>query len=168
MALVTKAEIISAVFTRQVSESRIPTDYLEVIESKYILPVLGKDFYEAVVASPSTYATLMGYVKPVIYWYAKYMILPELRYEVSDLGTNQINVNNASPLSDEGFALVRNQALIIAEEKLRILNRYLEDNYTSYPLYNRGLNVSENCDIVGGIVMKVRDPFSFYDREPND
>jgi len=168
MALVTKNEIINAVFTRQVSESRIPTDYLEVIESKYIFPVLGKDLYNAVIASPTTYSALLNYVKPVIYWFAKYLLLPELRYEVSDLGTNQLNINNSTPLSDEAFALVRNQALIIAEEKQRMLNRYLEDNYTLYPLYSRGLNVSETCDIVGGIVMKKMGKPNFYDREPND
>ncbi len=168
MSLATKHEIINAVFTRQISESRIPDEFLEIIEHRYIRPVLGEDFYAAVVASPSSYTALLTYVKPVIYWYAKYMILPELRFEVSDLGMNQLNINNASPLSDEAFALVRNQALMMAEERLKILNEYLDDNSSLYPLYYKSMNPSENADIVGGIIMKKTDPYNFYDREAGD
>lgn len=153
-ALVTKAEVISNAFTRTISESRIPTDLLEVVQYKYIFPILGKDFYDAVVAAPTSYVPLLVYVKPVIYWYVKYMLMPELRYELSDLGANQINITGATPVTDEGAASMMNQCLIIAEQKVQMLNDYLKDNYTLYPLYYRSLNASENCQIIGGIVMK--------------
>jgi hypothetical protein len=168
MALISKTEFISAAFTRQISESRIPNDLLEVTQHKYLKPILGADFYDALVASPSSYAALLVYVKPVLFWYMKYLILPELRNEISDLGVNTIQVNNATPLTDEGFAAMRDQALVIAEDKVRVLNEYLEDNYTLYPLYYKGLNASENCEIRGGIVMKKQDEYNFYDREFGD
>jgi len=136
MALVTKAEIIAAVFTRTVTESRIQNDLLEVVQHKYIRPILGEDFYDAVVTTPANYTALLAYIKPVLYWYAKYLILPELRFEISDLGTNQLQINNAAPLTDEGFALVRNQALIVAEEKVKILNEYLAIRKVQVPIIN--------------------------------
>lgn len=162
MALVTKAEIIAAVFTRSVTESRIQTDLLEVVQHKYLRPILGEDFYDAVIASPSSYTALLTYIKPVLFWYAKYLILPELRYEISDLGTNQLQIDRATPLTDEGFAMIRDQALIIAEEKVKILNEYLYDNMASYPLYYISQNSAENVSIVGGIIMRKKDKDTDY------
>lgn len=167
-ALITKNEFIQAAFTRQISESRIPTDLLEVVQHKYLRPILGADFYAALVASPSSYSALMIYVKPVLYYYLKYLVLPELRNEISDLGTNTIQINGATPLTDEGFAALRDQALIIAEDKVRVLNEYLEENYTLYPLYYKGQNVSEKCRIVGGIVMRTDETDDFYAPEFGD
>ncbi len=164
MALITKAEIV-ATFTRVISESRIPTDFLEVIQHKYLRPILGEDFYDAVVATSASYTALLVYVKPVLIWYAKYMLLPELRFELSDLGTNTLQINNATPLTDEGFALVRNQALTVAEDKVKVLNEYLEDNTSLYPLYYKSQNSSENYQISGGIVMKKK-AASEYDDSP--
>ena len=168
MALVNKADFIAAAFTRTISESRVSTDLLEMVQHKYLKPILGKDFYDAVVATPSSYTALLVYVKPVIYYYAKYVLLPELRTEISDLGTNTLQINNATPLTDEGFAAIRDQALIFAEDKVRLLNEYLDDNYTLYPLYARGNNASDRINIHGGIVMKKHDAYNFYDSEPND
>ena len=168
MALITKSEFLAAAFTRTISESRVSSDLLEMVQHKYLKPILGADFYDAVVAAPSSYAALLVYVKPVLYYYAKYVLLPELRTEISDLGTNTLQINNATPLTDEGFAAIRDQALIFAEDKVKALNEYLEDNYSLYPLYARGLNASERIGLHGGIVMKKTNPYNFYDREPND
>lgn len=168
MSLATKTELIELAFTRRITESRIPTDYLEIAQHKYIRPVLTKDLYDDVVANPASYAALLEYIKPVMAWYVRYLMLPELRFEVSDLGTNQLSINNSTPLSDEAFALVRNQALIAAEERVRILNEYLDENQSLYPLYRKVDNVAEDVDIIAGIVTRKRSPFTFYDAEPND
>lgn len=154
MALVTKSEVIAGAFTRTIQESRIPTDLLTVAQYKYIRPILGEDFYNAVVAAPSSYTALLVYIKPVINWYVRYMVLPELRVELSDLGANTININGATPLTDEGFAAIRDQTLIVAESKVQELNDYLDDNASLYPLYYKSKNSSENCRLTGGIVMK--------------
>ena len=168
MALATVSDFLAAVFTRTISSSRVPADLIDMVQHKYLRPILGKDFYDAVVATPSSYAALLVYVKPVLYYYAKYVLLPELRTEISDLGTNTLQINNTTPMTDEGFAAIRDQALIFAEDKVRVLNEYLEDNYSLYPLYSRGLNSSERIKLHGGIVMKNTDSYNFYDREPND
>jgi hypothetical protein len=154
MALVTKAEVIAGAFTRTIQESRIPTDLLSVAQYKYLRPILGEDFYNAVVAAPSSYIALLVYVKPVLNWYVRYMALPEMRVELSDLGANTININGTTSLTDEGFAAIRDQTLIVAESKVQELNDYLEDNTSLYPLYYKSKNASENCHISGGIIMK--------------
>jgi len=153
MALVLKSEI-AAIFTRTLTESRIPTDLPGIVEYKYIRPILGKDFYDAVVTTPASYTALLVYVKPVICWYAKYMLMPELRFELSDLGVNSIQINGTTPITDEAYATAMNQCLIMAEEKVKMLNDYLYDNADLYPLYYKSQNSSENCQISGGIIMK--------------
>jgi hypothetical protein len=168
MPLITKAELISETFTRTIQEARIPTALLDVVQYKYIRPILGEDFYNDLVLTPSSYTTLLTYVKPILCWYGKYMVLPELRVELSDLGANTINVNGTTPLTDEGFAAIRDQTLLIAEEKVRMLNDYLEENYTLYPLYYRSLNSSENIEIRGGIVMRKNKTDRYFEDSSDD
>ncbi len=153
MSLMTKAEIVARAFTRTVSESRIPDDILSACETKYIKPILGEDFYNAVVATPSSYATLLTYIKPVLAWRVRYMILPELRTELSDLGVNTINIKEGANVDNDLFAQIRDNTRIVAEEKEKLLTDYLIDNSSSYPLYYPSEDPNSQVKISGGIIM---------------
>jgi hypothetical protein len=151
----TKAEIIARAFTRTLTETRIQDDVVEACQTKYIKPLLGEDFYNAVILTPGDYTTLIStYLKPILAWWVRYMILPELRTELSDLGIVTVGIKDATPVDNETFAQVRDNTRIIAEQKEKLLTEYLEDNYSSYPLYYPRLNPNNRVEIVGGIVMK--------------
>jgi hypothetical protein len=155
--LITKAEIIARAFTRQVSESRIPDDIVTACETKYLKTIIGGDFYDAIVATPASYTTLLtSYIKPLLAWRVRYMLLPELRTELSDLGILTIQVKDASAVDNELFAQVRDNTLIVCEEKEKLLTEYLVDNSSSYPLYYPGLDPVRRVDIKGGIIMDKR------------
>jgi len=153
MSLMTKAEIITRVFTRSVSESRIPDDIVSSCETKYIKPVLGEDFYNAVVLAPGSYTTLLTYIKPALAWWVRYMILPELRIELSDLGVTTIQIKEGAPVDNDLFAQIRDNTRIVAEEKEKLLNDYLGDNASSYPLYYPSADPLNQVRIAGGIIM---------------
>lgn len=153
--IMTKADIIARAFTRALSESRIQDDIIEACQTKYIKPLLGEDFYNAVILAPTDYVTLVGtYLKPILAWWVRYMILPELRTELSDLGIVTVGIKDATAVDNETFAQVRDNTRIVAEQKEKLLTEYLRDNLSSYPLYYPNLNPSNSVEVVGGIVMK--------------
>jgi hypothetical protein len=123
-------------------------------EYKYLKPILGSDFYDAVVADPSSYSDLLDIAKPMLAWYVRYMLLPELKTEISDLGINRISIEGATNADEEAYAQTRNQALIIAESRREQLEEHLEDNYDDYDDYVPGDNPDNKVDIAGGIIFK--------------
>jgi len=155
--LITKAQIISRAFTRQISESRIPEDMIYSCQRKYIKPILGDDFYNDLVVNSSNYSTLINnYILPVLSWYVRYTLLPELRMEISDLGISTTNIKETSGVDDDLFAQIRNTTLIVAEDQSRLLSEYLLDNPTLYPLYIHCKDPNSEVKIIGGIVMDQR------------
>jgi len=155
--LVTKDYIIAEAFTRAISTSRIPDSIVLACEVKYLKPILGKDFYNAVVATPASYTALLNLAKPMIAWYVRYMILPELKTEVSDLGVNRINIQSAQNADEEAYAQARDHAQIVAESHREQLMDYLNDNTTLYPLYYSGDNPDNQTEIVGGMIFRKED-----------
>lgn len=155
--LVTKDYIITEAFTRAISTSRVPDSVVLASEVKYLKPILGKDFYNAVVATPGSYAALLVYIKPMIAWYVKYMILPELKTEVSDLGVNRISIQSAQNADEEAYAQARDHAQIVAESHREQLMDYLNDNTTLYPLYYSGTTPDNKIEIAGGIIFRKED-----------
>jgi hypothetical protein len=133
-------------------------------EIKYLRPILGTDFYDAVVLAPASYTTLMAFISPMLAWYVKYMLLPELKVEVSDLGVNRISVQSATNADDESYAQMRDQALIVAESRRTLLVEHLDDNTSTYPLYVSGDTPDNKTEIVGGILF--RKPASDADEDP--
>jgi hypothetical protein len=154
MALITKDYIIEEAFVRKISTSRISDSILLAVEIKYLKPILGKDFYDALVLTPTSYTALMVFIKPMLAWYSKYMLLPELKTEISDLGVNRINVQSAEKADEESYAQMRDQALIVAESRRSLLTEHLEDNATDYPLYYPSDNPDNSTEIVGGILFR--------------
>jgi hypothetical protein len=155
--LVTKAQIIARAFTRQVSESRIPEDIIYSCQRKYIKPILGTDFYNDVVANPSSYTDLINnYILPVLAWYVRYTVLPELRMELSDLGISTTNIKETSGVDADLFAQIRNNTLIVAEDQSKLLSEYLLENAATFNLYIHCQDPNSEVKIVGGIVMDQR------------
>lgn len=152
--LVSKDYIVVEAFSRRVSESRISDGIINACEIKYLRAVLGTDFYDAVVATPSQYTTLLVFIKPMLAWYVRYMLLPELRAEISDLGINTVNIQSASAVDTDTYAQLRDQSLVVAEVKRKLLIEYLEDNLSLYPLYSSGETPDNQTEIVGGVLFR--------------
>ena len=149
---ITKAEVLAAVFNRDIEEDKIQDDIIEACGIRYLMPILGEDFYDDVVANPSNYTTLKTYLVPVVANYVKKEMLPEILKEISTAGINAFTGQNKAPASRNDLEALRQvckeQALLQAGR----LYKYLEDNESSYPLYVSGANPQNRVKIAGGVV----------------
>lgn len=151
---ITKRDILDVpvVFSRGVEEEKIQDDLIESVAQKHILPILGEDFYDDIVANPSNYDTLKTYLLPVVANFIKYYILPDIHSEVSTAGINTITGQNKQPVPLESLATIRQSTLDAALLQGQRLLKYLTDNEDDLPLYSPGANPQNRVEIVGGMV----------------
>ena len=167
MSLITKAEVISIAFVRTVDQSKIPDHLIGTVEEKHIRPILGDDFFEAVIAAPLSYSSLTPYLENIIANYVKFYILPDVYREITDLGISIIQGQNRQVSDVNGLEYSRQNTLDIAKMLIDICEKYLYDNSTSYPLYNFGNSAMNNIVIAGGIIFKKHEEFNSSDEEDN-
>ena len=163
----TKAEVITMAFTRPITEARIKDGIINAVQQKYIMPILGEDFYDDVILTPASYTTLLAYLKPIVAHYVRYMMLPELLVEDSNTGLNKIPGNNRTAGTTEDLGSKRQNALDIAQIYTTALTKYLDDNSSTYPLYYEGQNPDNMVNISGGIITRneLSDIDDFYSNE---
>lgn len=152
--IVTKTEVITMAFARPVSENHIEDGLINAIQVKHILPVLGEDFYNAVILTPASYTTLLTYLKPIVAHFVRYYILPTIFRDVSNTGVNAIPGNNRSMGTTEDLGSVRQSTLDIANIYISALKKYLNDNSSTYPLYYKS-SVPE-IEFAGGLLIRNR------------
>lgn len=152
---ITKSEVKAAVFNRTIEDDKIQDDLIEACGVRYLMPILGEDFYDAVVATPSSYATLKTYLVPIVANYVKLHILPEIHAEISTAGVNQFTGQNKAPAGRNILAGLEQKCIDMAMLHASRLYKYLEDNTDSYPLYYSNANPQNKVKIAGGIVFDV-------------
>ena len=165
MSLITKSEVIAIAFTRTINESKIPAYLISSVEEKHIRPLLGDDFFEAVIAAPLSYSALVPYLKNIIANYVKFYILPDIYQEVTDMGINVTQGMNRQVSDKNGLEYTRQNTLDIAKMLINTCEKYLFDNQTSYPLYTSGSAAMNNIVIAGGIIFKKHEEFNSSDEE---
>lgn len=154
-ALLNKDEIVSIAFTRKIDIIKIPDKLIESVQNTHIMPVLGKALYDLVIASPLNYSLLIDYIKPIIAYYVKYYILPEIWLDISTTGINKINGNNRISGNSEEFNQALQSALNMANMMVSSLTLYLNDNETLYPDYTKWSNPDNRIKILGGIIFPI-------------
>ena len=169
---ITKADVLAVpvVFSREVEAEKIQDDLIESVTQRHILPILGKDFYDDVVANPSNYTTLKTYLLPVVANFIKYYILPDIHTETSDAGMNVITGQNKQPVPLASLEGVRQSTLDAALLQGQRLLKYLTDNEDDLPLYVPGANPQNRVKIVGGMVFDEQKDYEdiddYYYRNP--
>jgi len=154
MALITADEIIGQAFSRDVSTEKIKSNIIEAVQLRHILPIVGEDFYDAIVAAPSSYTAIVDLIKPALAYFVKYYVLPEIYVEVSTTGVNVLTGQNRSRASEGELNDLRNTTLDMAFASIRRLSKYLDDNSDSYSLYYKAKNADETIKIAGGIIFE--------------
>ena len=149
---ITKAEVIAAAWSRKIEEEKIQDDYVEACGIRFLMPILGDDFYNAVVLTPASYVELTTYLVPVLANYVRYEILPNIYTEESTAGLNQFTGQNKRPALQSDLEALRQATLVVAGRHGERLRKYLEDNEVSYPLYESAKNPQNRVTIAGGIV----------------
>lgn len=169
-ALITIAEVISTAFDRTIETTKFKDADIEAIQLKHLEPVLGPDFYDAVVATPGDYSTIIAKIKLALAYLVKYYALPSLG---SELGTTGFGVfagpNKQAPNSRDILADHQEEALRMASFHMNTLRKYLYDNTSSYPLYSIMADPENAIIEAGGIAFerysRLENEDPFYDVE---
>ena len=169
---ITKADILAVpvVFSREVEAEKIQDDLIESVTQKHIMPILGEDFYDDVVANPLNYVALKTYLLPVVANYIKYYILPDIHSEISDAGLNVMTGQNKQSVPRQSLEGVRQSTLDAALLQGQRLLKYLTDNEDSLSLYVPGANPQNRVEIIGGMVFDKHQDYEdiddYYYRNP--
>ena len=151
-ALLTKDEIVSISFTRKVDTVKIMDKLIESVQYSHIQPFLGKVLFDKVIAIPTNYEALLAYLKPIIAYYVKYYVLPEIWIDISTTGINKVNGNNRTQGQNDEFNQARQSALDMANLNISLLTGYLNDNEDLYPDYYICKNPNNQVMTIAGII----------------
>ncbi len=148
----TAVEVRDTAFTRMVEIDKIKEDTILAVQQKHLIPVLGEDFYDAIVADPIKYAEVIAKIKPALAYIVKYYLLPDIFSEVSTTGIGLITGKNNQKASRDELGDHQKSAIDTYEMHIGVLTKYLNDNTSSYPLYHRSANPNNQIIHAGGIV----------------
>ena len=154
MPLLTRDDIVTLAFNREIQAEKIKTEMIDAVQERHIMPVLGETFYDLVVAAPTSYTAVVNLIKPIVAYFVKYYIIPQIFVELSTTGANVLTGQNRSRASEGEVNELRNAALDAAAMHLRRLSKYLDDNSETYTDYYKTANADEQIEIAGGIIFE--------------
>jgi len=133
MALITKAEVVDRAMTNANFDTHLIKDtFIEIAELNHVKPFLGCDLYEAV--SGGSYVTLVNeYIKDYLAFCVKFEILPDITYNTTSQGVVDNLADFTSPVNEKKLNYLRQETYKKAETFKKKMERYLDDNSTSYP-----------------------------------
>jgi hypothetical protein len=153
-ALLTDSEVLTLAFARDIDISRIPSGLTEAIQLKHLKPILQSDFYDALIAAPTSYTSLIAKIKPYLAHMVKYYIIPDMYVESTNSGVNRMQGSNRQNANSSELGILLDQVLKLADLFLDQLNEFLWDNRANYPLYSHSNNRSANIEVAGGIIFE--------------
>ena len=158
--LITSLEVIETAFIHtKIDPSLIKNSYIEVSQEEHIRPILTQDLYDLVV-SENTSGSFTGgnetllnsYIKPALAFFVASDIIPHLAIRTNNKGL-MINTSETSEAAtrEERTDIMkryREQGTTMLEK----MERYIDDNSSSFPKYQNG-----SSDIIvnktkGGII----------------
>lgn len=152
--LIEKEAVITLAFQRPIATTKIPEGLINSIQIKHLKPCLGLDFYNAIIATPDNYETLLNLIKPALAFFTKFYILPEIYNDISNSGINKIpGINRAAGTADD-LGSARQIALDQAALAMDAMTYYLKENATLYPLYIWQDDPNNKVEIAGGILSR--------------
>lgn len=129
-------------------------------ELQFLLPFLGKTFYDALRVEyladnlSSDNETLVNtYLKPFLCWHTFSKAMPFLHVEIRNGGFYVNNSEFSTAASSAQRADLVNVAVQNAETYGDLAKKYIEDNPTLFPLYDKVDNVDNSINIVGGLIL---------------
>jgi hypothetical protein len=152
MGLITPDDVIKVAFVREVDVKKVKAELIDAVQERHILPVLGETFYDLIVATPTSYTAVVDLINPVLAYFVKYYMLPDIYAEISTTGLNILSGQNRQQAPRETLADMKNAALDLAAMHNRRLAKYLDDNSSSYTDYYKTANPVETIVIAGGII----------------
>jgi len=149
--LITAKEVVDRVMPdTNFDEGYFKDRYIESAQMNYIRPVLGADFYDLVLASPSSYSALMPYIKDALAFFVVAEALPMIHVNVTTRGVMMNSNEFSAPAGRDARSDVDRQLRAWGQEYLDKMERYLTDNTSTYTDY---APLTSGGKLLGGILM---------------
>ena len=147
--LITANEVINIAFIgeEQMKSSNIKDSHIDIAEKKYIIPIIGKEMFDAILADK--YADILALLKPPLAFFIRHIILPDLSLSVTNMGVFQNSTDYSQSVSNEQRRVILQRALDNGQTLLNNVKEYLDENYENYPEYIKKCKTL----ILGGIVL---------------
>lgn len=114
---------------------------IDPAQDMYIQPILGQNFYNALLVSYSAQTltadetTLVMHIKPALAYRAAEMSLPFIQYQIKNKGPQVQSGDFSSPVDQTQLNYLRNELKNRAEFYEQRLINYLCDNSSLFPAY---------------------------------
>ena len=159
--LISSIEVIDKAFLMGNIDTSLITDtYIEVSQEEHIRPILTKDLYNLIVTendsqvfTGSNSTLLNDYIKPALAFFVAADILIHLAIRTTNKGL----MVNTSETSQSATREERIDIMTRYKEQgntmLEKMQRYLDDNLTTFPLYQNGSSATITTNLKGGIIL---------------
>ena len=159
--LISSLEVIDKAFLMgNIDPSLISDTYIEVSQEEHIRPILTQDLYNLIVTendsqtfTGSNQTLLNDYIKPALAFYVAADIIPHIAIRTTNKGimTNTSETSQSATWEERIDIMTRykEQGATMLEKMVR----YLDDNTTTFPLYQNGSSATITTKLKAGIIM---------------
>jgi hypothetical protein len=115
--------------------------YIDVAQDSWFRPFLGDALFNQLVTQVDTSTvstanqTLLDLIKDSLCWYSYYEALPWIHYKTTNKGVMAKSSANSDPVDLDILNYLRTNSKEIALQKRAAVERFLNNNRTTYPLY---------------------------------
>ena len=151
--LITNEQVISLAFGdgEYLSPEVILDSDIAAAASRYIVPVVGAELYEAML-DDSHKALLDDFVAPALAMAVRTMIQPALNVRTGQLGLQISSSLRADSSTKTAMQTLQKSLRLRRQTLLKRLSNYLKTHASEFPEYNPSNDVLQKCTIDGGFV----------------
>ena len=151
--LITNEQVISLSFGdgEYLSPEVILDSDIVSAASRYIIPVVGAELYEALLDG-SHRALLDDFVAPALAMAVRTMIQPALNVRTGQLGLQISSSLRADSSTKTAMHALQKSLRVRRQALLKRLSNHLKEHASEYPDYNPDNDVLQKCSIDGGFV----------------
>lgn len=124
---------------------------ISAAEQRYILPVVGPELYEQLLAGDHA-DFRQGYLAAPLALYTRLLLQPRLDIRTGEAGTTAPKSSWSQPADDEALRRQRHALRCEARALMRRAVRYLESHSDEFPAYRSDRNILNRCTTDGGFV----------------
>jgi hypothetical protein len=151
--LITNEQVITLAFGdgEYLSPEVILDSDIASAEDRYILPVVGEELYQALLAG-SQKVLLDDYVAPALAMAVRTMIQPALNVRTGQAGLHISSSMRADSSTKTAVQTLQKSLRTRRQALLKRLSNYLRNHSAEYPAYDPGRDILQKCSIDGGYV----------------
>ena len=159
--LINANEVISnALLQDNIDPSLIKDTFIEVSQEEHIRPILTQDLYDLIVSennsgtfTGSNETLLNDYIKPALAFFVVLDILPTLTLRITNKGLMINNSETSQAATREERLDIMTRYRELGKTMLEKMERYLDDNSSTFTLYQNGSSEIITTKLKGGIIL---------------